>query len=84
MLKKKKIMAVIMYTVAVFVFVFFWMITIHLIPVLPYHNLVHKPVIVTFEIFFFLKESFNLLRTFLVIAFYHHTKAPISFWWKRG
>ena len=31
--------------------------------------------------FFFLRESFNPWRMFLMIAFYHQTKTPISFWY---
>ena len=35
--------------------------------------------------FFFLREreSFNLWRSFLMIALYHQTKIPISFWCRR-
>ena len=34
--------------------------------------------------FFFLSESFNLCHPLLMITFYHQTKIPISFWYKRG
>ena len=34
--------------------------------------------------FFFLGQSFNLWRLLLMIALYHQTKIPISFWCKRG
>ena len=33
---------------------------------------------------FFLRESFNLWRPLLMIALYHQTKTPISFWYRRG
>ena len=33
---------------------------------------------------FFFKESFNLWRLLLIIALYHQTKTPISFWCRRG
>ena len=33
--------------------------------------------------FFFLRESFNLWRSLLMIAFYRQTKTPISFWYRR-
>ena len=33
--------------------------------------------------FFFLRESFNLWRPLLMIAFYHKTKTPINFWCKQ-
>ena len=32
---------------------------------------------------FFFRESFNLWRLLLMIAFYHQTKTPINFWWKQ-
>ena len=32
----------------------------------------------------FLRESFNLWRPLLMIAHYHQTKTPISFWCRRG
>ena len=37
-------------------------------------------------VFFFLREreSFNLWRLLLMIALYHQTKIPISFWRRRG
>ena len=37
-------------------------------------------------VFFFLREreSLNLWRLLLMIALYHQTKTPISFWCKRG
>ena len=31
-------------------------------------------------LFFFFRESFNLWRPLLMIAIYHQTKTPISFW----
>ena len=33
---------------------------------------------------FFFRESFNLWRPLLMIAIYHQTKTPISFWSRRG
>ena len=32
---------------------------------------------------YFFLESFNLCRPFLMIAIYHQTKTPISFWYRR-
>ena len=32
----------------------------------------------------FFEESFNLWRQLLMIALYHQTKTPISFWCRRG
>ena len=32
--------------------------------------------------YLFLRESFNLWRSFLMIAFYNQTKTPISFWYR--
>ena len=40
-------------------------------------------VLVFFMTYFFL-ESFNLWRPLLMIAHYHQTKTPISFWCRRG
>ena len=40
--------------------------------------------LVFFFIFLFLSESFNLCHPLLMITFYHQTKIPISFWYKRG
>ena len=34
--------------------------------------------------FFFLRESFNLWRPLLMIALYHQTKTPITFWCRWG
>ena len=34
--------------------------------------------------FFFFRESFNLWRPLLMIAMYHQTKTPISFWCRPG
>ena len=34
--------------------------------------------------YFFFRESFNLWRPLLMIAIYHQTKTPISFWSRRG
>ena len=36
-----------------------------------------------FIFYFFLRESFNLWRSLLMIAFYRQTKTPISFWYRR-
>ena len=36
-----------------------------------------------YSILFFL-ESFNLWHSLLMIDFYHQTKTPISFWYRRG
>ena len=33
---------------------------------------------------FFFRESFNLWHLLLMIALYHQTKTPISFWCRRG
>ena len=32
---------------------------------------------------FFLRDNFNLWRSLLIIALYHQTKTPISFWCRR-
>ena len=32
----------------------------------------------------FFWENFNLWRPLLMIAYYHQTKTPISFWYRRG
>ena len=37
-----------------------------------------------FFFFFFERKSFNLWRPLLMIALYHQTKTPISFWCRRG
>ena len=34
--------------------------------------------------FFFLRESFNLWRLFLMIALYHQIKILINFWYRQG
>ena len=34
----------------------------------------------TIDKFFFFKESFNLWRPLLMMALYHQSKTPISFW----
>ena len=38
----------------------------------------------TFNKVFFFLESFNLWHLLPMIAFYHQTKTPISFWCKQG
>ena len=39
---------------------------------------------VFFFFFVFLRESFNLWHPLLMIALYHQTKTPISFWYRQG
>ena len=34
--------------------------------------------------YYYFLENFNLWRPLLIIALYHQTKAPISFWCRRG
>ena len=36
-----------------------------------------------FTMIFFFKENFNLWRSLLIIALYHHIKTPIGFWWRQ-
>ena len=44
--------------------------------ILPHNSLVNS--------FFFFFECFKLQRPYLMIALYHQTKTPISFWCRRG
>ena len=37
-----------------------------------------------FFFFVFLRENFNLWHPLLMIALYHQTKTPISFWYRQG
>ena len=39
---------------------------------------------ILFLVFFFFLESFNIWRSLLMIALYHQTKTPISFWYRQG
>ena len=44
---------------------------------------INKFYIYYLAIFFFLRESFKLWCSLLIIAIYHQTKTPISFWYRR-